>query len=330
MTGDRRRVWNEETQRWENPGPGPSGAVPPPQPPQPPLPSLPPEHPPYEPESASEPISEPTSGLIPEPTFYMTSEPALPPPTTPSGGGGWARQRRTVTAAVALVVLAGAGYGTYRLTAGDGHDGSDRAGTAATAPPSEDGAPTGEDLGVGGGPTTDSGATSASPSPSGTEEELPAGYLQVDDPAGYSLAVPEGWERTDRDSGVFYATADDRNLLQIFVVTEPELTPYEAVRQSSKNLGAQQPGYEEVSLDRDAAPDDASPAVGDDAARLVYAYDSEKLGTRKKCVEYAFTADDGKKYAMVAAGPEDDWSTTEETARVALAHLSTDGTDGLD
>jgi len=304
VTGERRRVWNEETQRWEDTGASGDAAPPP-------LPQLPPplpQHLPY----------------IPEPP----AAPTVPSPVPPPGGGGRALRRKALTAAAALVVLLGGGYGVHRLTGGD--DGSDRTRTAATAPPSEDGVPTDEDSGVGGGPASDSASTSSSPSPSGTEGALPAGYQQVDDPAGYSLAVPDGWERTERDSGVFYATDGDRNLLQIFVVTEPGLTPYEAVRQSSKNLGAQQPGYEEISLDRGAAPEDASPAVGDDAARLVYAYDSEKLGTRKQCAEYAFTADDGKKYAMVAAGPQDDWPATEETARVALAHLSTDGAGAVE
>ena len=141
--------------------------------------------------------------------------------------------------------------------------------------------------------------------------------------------MPDGWERSERDTGVFYATKGDRNLLQIFVITEGDLTPYEAVRQSSKNLGSQQPGYEEVSLDRGAAPEGASPAVGEDTARLVYAYDSEKLGTRKQGVEYAFTAADGKKYALVAAGPLDDWAMTRESAEIGPGPLGDRGLPGL-
>jgi hypothetical protein len=196
----------------------------------------------------------------------------------------------------AVVLGVGAGYGVLKLT-GDGDDGSDRTRTAATAPAGGDGAPMDADTGAG-APASES----ASASPSATESALPTGFREVTDPAGFSLAVPDGWKRSERDAGVFYATDGDRNLLQIFVVTEPELTPYEAVAQSSKNLGAQQPGYEEISLDRAAAPDDASPAVGDDAARLVYAYDSEKLGTRKQGVEYVFTADNGAKYALAHHG----------------------------
>lgn len=304
MTGGRARHWNEETQRWEDadapasPPVTPSAAplVGEASPPLPPLPAL-PEHLPHVP-----------------------SAPTVPAPPVPPAGAGGGRALWWKVVAGAVVLGVGAGYGVLKLTGGDSDDGSDRTRTAATAPAGGDGAPMDADTGAG-GPA--SGSASVSPSPSATESALPTGYREVTDPAGFSLAVPDGWKRSERDAGVFYATDDDRNLLQIFVVTEPELTPYEAVAQSSKNLGAQQPGYEEISLDRTAAPDDAAPAVGDDAARLVYAYDSEKLGTRKQCVEYVFTADNGKKYAVVAAGPQDDWSLTEQTARVALAHMTT-------
>lgn len=290
MTGERRRVWNEETQRWEDTGA--SGDAAPPPPPLPPLPG----HLPYVPET---------------PTV-----PTVPAPPVPAAGGGRALWWKVVAAAVVLGL--GAGYGVLKLMGEDDGDGHDRAPTAATAPPSEDGVPMDGDTGAG-APSSES----ASPSPSESAGTLPAGYHQVEDPAGYALAVPDGWERSERDTGVFYATKGDRNLLQIFVITEGDLTPYEAVRQSSKNLGGQQPGYEEVSLDRGAAPEGASPAVGEDTARLVYAYDSEKLGTRKQGVEYAFTAADGKKYALVAAGPLDDWAMTRESAETALAHWAT-------
>jgi hypothetical protein len=302
VTGGGARHWNEETQRWED---ADAPAVPPVAPP-----TVPP---------ASSPAGESLPPLPPLPARpeHLPYVPSEPTPPVPSAGGGRALWWKVVAGAVVLGV--GAGYGVLKLT-GDGDDGSDRTRTAATAPAGGDGAPMDADTGAG-APASES----ASASPSATESALPTGFREVTDPAGFSLAVPDGWKRSERDAGVFYATDGDRNLLQIFVVTEPELTPYEAVAQSSKNLGAQQPGYEEISLDRAAAPDDASPAVGDDAARLVYAYDSEKLGTRKQGVEYVFTADNGKKYAVVAAGPQDDWPTTEESARVALAHLSTDG-----
>ncbi|MEV6740781.1 hypothetical protein AB0N14_29080 [Streptomyces sp. NPDC051104] len=57
-----------------------------------------------------------------------------------------------------------------------------------------------------------------------------------------------------------------------------------------------------MSLDRAPDTGGTSGAVGDDVARLVYAYDSETQGERRQAVEYAFTADNGKLYAVLAAG----------------------------
>ncbi|MFK4144267.1 hypothetical protein [Streptomyces sp. NPDC004065] len=223
-------------------------------------------------------------------------------------------------AAAAAVVGAGAAAGVLQLTGGDD---SDTARTAATArpgtsapapsPPATDGAPGG---GAGGDGT--GGQASGSPSASAP----PEGYRVVADPAGFTLAVPDGWQRSERATGVFYSTDGDHRLLQVFVVTEAGMTPYEAVRQSSANL-SRQPAYEEISLDEAASPDGVSSEVGGDAARLVYAYDSDKLGERRQVVEYAFTAGDGRKYAVLAAGPAAEWPRAQRDADTALAFFTT-------
>ncbi|UZJ29938.1 hypothetical protein [Streptomyces endophytica] len=80
------------------------------------------------------------------------------------------------------------------------------------------------------------------------------------------------------------------------------------------------PGFEQISL---GAFD--GPAPGSDAAQLVYAYDSERLGTRVKVVDCAFTTDDGRQFAVLVLGTEADWPLQQETQRIALQAFSPEG-----
>ncbi|MDH6225426.1 hypothetical protein [Streptomyces sp. MJP52] len=150
---------------------------------------------------------------------------------------------------------------------------------------------------------------------------MPDGYRLAEDPAGFTLAVPEDWTREERDNGVFYTPGDDSSLIQVFEVTEPGITPLESLEAASEHLESQ-PGYEEISLSGTGPPEGASDAVGADAAELVYAYDSEELGFRKQVVDCVFTADDGTMYAVLVAGPADEWPVQEEQLAVALDHFA--------
>ncbi|WP_306330308.1 hypothetical protein [Streptomyces venezuelae] len=125
--------------------------------------------------------------------------------------------------------------------------------------------------------------------------------------------MPEGWNRTESDDGVFYNAPDGRSLLQVFVVTEPGLTPYEALRAASENGRATKPGYRELGLERITG----EPGVPADTAELVYVYTRDD-GSRRKVVDRAFTAEDGNHYAVLAAGPEADWPKQRESLSVAL------------
>ncbi|MFK8848650.1 hypothetical protein [Streptomyces sp. Ac-502] len=167
----------------------------------------------------------------------------------------------------------------------------------ATAPP---GAPTGS--------ATDDPAT-GSPSPSGT---VPPGYRLARDSAGFSIAVPRNWQRTQRSDGVFYTAPDERYLLQIFEVTEPDITPHEALTATSQSL-ADKPGYVEMSL---GPAKDVGVSSG--TVELVYAYDSEKLGVRARVTDRAFTVPDGRQFAVLVLGPDADWPAQSRIQQTAL------------
>ncbi|MFD3533142.1 hypothetical protein [Streptomyces sp. NPDC058664] len=219
------------------------------------------------------------------------------------------RARAAVVAGVAVAVLAAGSVGGWLLWGGD-----DARLPAAGGPPAS--------VPVVPETTGATGATapaSDTPSPSGTstaptDDVPPPGYRAVEDLKGFTVAVPEGWDRTESDQGVFYNAPDRRSLLQVFVVTEAGLTPYEALRGASEDGRANKPGYQEISLER-VTGEAGAPA---DSAELVYAYTRDD-GSRRKVVDRAFTAEDGNHYAILAAGPESAWPKQREVLRVALA-----------
>ncbi|MEU4080354.1 hypothetical protein DEJ45_13905 [Streptomyces venezuelae] len=336
--GRGRAHWNDETQSWESEGTTPAGGtdsvaggaggvdspaggaggagplVPLPSPPPPTYaPGPPPEHtpghvPPYGPGHAPVYVPE-TGGWQYGPAGGGTPE-ARPP-----------RSRTAVAAGVAAAVLAAGSVGGWLLWRGDG-GAEGAAGPAASVSVSDGTTPTGDPTAdPTAEPTADptSGTPSDGPSSAGPSGSAapggapPAGYRVLKDLKGFTIAVPDGWHRTESDDGVFYNAPDGRSLLQVFVVTEPGLTPYEALRAASQNGRTTKPGYQELGLERITG----EPGVPADTAELVYAYTRDD-GSRRKVVDRAFTAEDGNHYAVLAAGPETDWPKQRTSLSVAL------------
>ncbi|WP_053851241.1 hypothetical protein, partial [Streptomyces sp. NRRL B-24085] len=151
----------------------------------------------------------------------------------------------------------------------------------------------GSGTGTGAGPTPGVTATPSSPSPSASTA---AGYRRVHDPVGYSVDVPLGWTRTEKQGGqapvVLYEAPADGRRLQVFRIAED--TPAQSLDLAENDPGygfAREPGYRV--LDR---------ASGTTWAELVYRYDDRDLGPRR-VVDHRFQAADGTLYAIRAAGP---------------------------
>ncbi|WP_118082489.1 hypothetical protein [Streptomyces sp. CC0208] len=133
----------------------------------------------------------------------------------------------------------------------------------------------------------------SSPSPSASPASR---YRRVQDPVGYSVDVPRGWTRTEKQGRfapvvVYDAPADGRRL-QVFRIAED--TPAQSLDLAEKDPGygfARQPGYQV--LDR---------AMGTTWAELAYRYDDSGLGARQ-VVDHRFQAADGTLYAIRATGP---------------------------
>ncbi|MFE1770499.1 hypothetical protein [Streptomyces sp. NPDC059008] len=311
--------WNSETQSWEDGTPPPAPYTGP-MPPRPdfvpsagagPTGALPhgaggpsadaPAGPPAGPSAGR--VAGSGAGPVVDPLVVPT--PVPPPAPGPMGGGQ--RRRTALIAGVAAAVIA-AGVGGGYLLWGRGDD------PAAARPPARTKASAPEDpaTGTSAPPTDDTGPTASTDPTDPWGTAPPDGYRLVHDDKGFTTAVPDGWRRSVRDTGVFYTAPDDRGLVQIFEITEPDTAPEAALQKASEGL-ANNPGYEEISL---GAFD--GPAPGTDAAQLVYAYDSERIGERVKVVDCAFTADDGRQFAVLVLGTEADWPEQQRTQKIAL------------
>ncbi|AEN10233.1 MULTISPECIES: hypothetical protein [unclassified Streptomyces] len=185
---------------------------------------------------------------------------------------------------------------------------TDTAGTAAGAGGTEEG-----DTGLG------------TPSPDGespTAEEPPPGFVWQEDPQGFSVQVREEWQRREdpREAGVvvFYETDDGDGMLQIYRISEPGYTPYDALEETDRLVG-RAGGYERVRLDELDATD------GSETAELEYRVPRED-GTVRRSLLRAFVAEDGVRWVVLVAGPDDEWDATyAESASVAAESFCPQG-----
>ncbi|MEU8824149.1 hypothetical protein [Streptomyces sp. NPDC048636] len=237
-------------------------------------------------------------------------------PPAPGGGAPWPYQGVVLLSVLAVLLVGGIGFGVWKLVDGDGGDDPVRSGSTASAEwPGGDGVPV-PSASPSFVPSSEPSSAPSSVSPSVSSDggpdaggAPPAGYARTRDPEGFTLDVPVGWQRVKRDTGVFYESSDASSLIQVFALTEPEVTPYEALRKAETGL-KQSPGYHRYRLER------LGPGAGADA-ELEYGYRSEKFGKRR-ILDRAFSGRNGVQYAVLVAGPAEDWPDQRKRQGIVL------------
>ena len=123
-------------------------------------------------------------------------------------------------------------------------------------------------------------------------------YRTAEDPAGYTVDVPRGWTRTQRQGAkapvVTYGSPDGTRRLQIFRVSED--SPAESLDLAENDPGygfARQSGYRVI--DR---------ATGPSWAELTYRYDGGRGEGARRVIDRRFEAAGGSLYAVRSSGPE--------------------------
>jgi len=159
--------------------------------------------------------------------------------------------RTMLVAAVLVAALAGAGVSAAALlmNSGDGGGGTPTPWSTATATVS--GAGTTEvspgvtegSSGVTGGAPGGTGGASGTRSPSPSSRTAPSGYRLAQDPRGFSLAVPDGFTRTEQTDRVFYLSPGETFRLGIRVLDPQPGGPLGVMRRAHADGPSSNPGY---------------------------------------------------------------------------------------
>jgi hypothetical protein len=228
------------------------------------------------------------------------SQPHQQPQTWPGGGatpgGGQAApragdSRRLLLVIVAVAVLAGGvGGGLWALTKGGspGHPDAGSSGPSVTVTATRPGVSP-ETSNASGA----SGGEGAYADPAATTAPVPSpGYRRADDPVGYSVDVPDGWAREEKQGKlapvVTYTAPDGNRRLLVFEIMEPSAAESSAQAESIAQ-GAKDYQY----LDR---------RTGTGWTEFSYSYYDKRYGATQT-IDHRFQAADGTPYAIVASGP---------------------------
>ncbi|WP_405613468.1 serine/threonine-protein kinase [Streptomyces sp. NBC_01508] len=267
-------------------------------------------------------------GAAPDPSPYGQTPPRAYPQVTeplqpPAGKGRW----RVVLAAVFAATLIGGGVGYYAIERGNGN-GNGGPGTSAGANP-DPGATSSDDgkdqNGNGGGGDGDgTGTGDEADEPSG---EVPPGWKRMDDPAGFSVLVPEGWERRANGDQIDYTPDDGVHFLRIAVDTSPDFTnPFHHMKDMEKGVDGL-PGYQRITLKPNTFRGQTKAALWE----FTWTQTDEKevyVGPRRAIDQMYFSADGSTEYALYMSGPVEDWSTTRSQFDTMLGGWQADGAGG--
>ncbi|WP_432119905.1 serine/threonine protein kinase [Streptomyces sp. bgisy032] len=248
------------------------------------------------------------------------------------GGPAWSRRTMVAGTALAVVTVAVA-----VLAATQGLPGGDPGGDTAESPPRPPAtaAPPGEGTGQDGtGPSatpnpTGSPTTSPAPSPTPTSPSPtptpsapatapPAGFIRYQAPEGFSVALPEHWERLDTDRQgdlayrvVFGADGDDRTLAVTYsarVGPDPVAVWRDDVEPDLKQAG----DYQRIGEIR------ATTYQGREAADMEWRADAG--GTRVHTFGRGFLIGEGRSFSLRFTTPDADWEdkASQEALRTFL------------
>lgn len=170
-------------------------------------------------------------------------------------------------------------------------------------------------------------AHSPSPSPSasattgkGPGGSVPAGWVRRDDPVGFSLYLPENWQRKVYDDDgelkqVDYTPDGGEHFVRIAVDTAPDYNdPY--AHQLDLEVQLQRlVDYRRVTLERTTYRDHKS-------ARWEYTWTALAKDTSfpgpRRAVEETYMSRDGVEYVIYMSAPAEDWETARQQFRTVL------------
>ncbi|MFG2491316.1 protein kinase [Streptomyces caniferus] len=213
------------------------------------------------------------------------------------------RLRTVLLVALAAVVIGGAGAGVaVLLMHRDGADG----GTGGSSPRASG---AGTPQGSGPGTAEPTVTVTASPAP-GATGKVPAGYRLVRDPAGFVLAVPDGFTRSYENGRVYYSSQGKRFRIGVQLQKRVPEGPLGAMRTADAQGPAHYRGYRRGQVTetthnglragrwefvwdggaRDGGPRYTDDLSWDEGGRMIDVWISSPVGSRSEAARHFDTA----------------------------------------
>ncbi|MFD5985719.1 serine/threonine-protein kinase [Streptomyces cyaneofuscatus] len=228
--------------------------------------------------------------------------PSPPAPTAPVAGhpsapvtrrAGSRRWRTVLVVVVAAAVLGGAG-GLAAMKYGQGASADGRTTTAPTAPTT---------------PRTTPPPTATDPAP-----EIPDGWRRVDDPAGFSLVVPEDWTREVNEGQIDYTPDGGAHRIRISVDPDPDFDhPYLHMQNMEEQLADRLPGYQRIRLEKNDFRDRPGSLW-----EFTWHETQDHAGPRHGIDQMYYGGSGGPEYALYLTAPQEGWETSRDKFDIML------------
>ncbi|MYR41868.1 serine/threonine-protein kinase [Streptomyces sp. SID5910] len=169
-----------------------------------------------------------------------------------------------------------------------------------------------------GGAVTGSPTPSASGSPSGDDKpavSVPADWVRHDDPLGFSLSLPPGWEREELTTDgsfqqVDYTPDGGKHFVRIAIDGSPDFADAKSHQKDLEQQLQKLVGYERVTM-KENTYRDCKGALWE-YTWTALAKDPPYVAGPRHAIEEMYFARDGVEYAIYMSSPEEDWATTSE------------------
>jgi hypothetical protein len=209
----------------------------------------------------------------------------VPSPVTRRSGGRW----RTTVLVIAAAALVGGGAGFAMIQFGDSAAERGGTGTHATDSPESPG-------------------TSHPAEPGTSGEDIPKGWHRVDDPEGFSLIVPDGWERRADGNQVDYTPDNGVHYIRISIDPAPDFeNSYMHMLNMEEQLSQRLPAYQRQTLHSNTYRDRQGSLW-----EFTWTETKDHPGERHAIDQMYYEGMGGPEYALYMSGPASDWDTTRE------------------
>ncbi|MCH0542232.1 serine/threonine protein kinase [Streptomyces sp. MUM 203J] len=175
------------------------------------------------------------------------------------------------------------------------------------------GAPQSVTAGPAGRPTGDPGTGSTADPVSGKGLE---GWHRVQDPEGFSLLVPKGWERQLDGDQIDYTPDNGKHRIRVSVDRSPDFeNPYMHMLDVERRLKDRLPEYRRIQLHANTFRDQLESCLWE------FTWLEKKTHPGKRhAIDQVYYTDDGTEYALYMSSPEESWATTREQFDIVLRH----------